>query len=794
MLAHDPSLDLAPRARAASRRRPPPPPRRARAASSASCTPRPARSDTHDPEVLHARLDRVWDACAAAVERHGGTVEPGTGDAIVGLFGLERAQEDDALRALRAAVELRSADELRIGVDAGEVYAGGASRRRSLATGEAVGVAAALAEAARPGEILVGDRARRLAAAAVRVEPLEPMPGLEPKAWRLLDLAAEEGAARPVSASPFVGRERELERLRAIVAEAARERACRLVTVVGRPGLGKSRLARELVAGLGSAAGAVDRPLRPLRPGQQLRRARGDRPRARGDDLAAALGGDEAAAAKLRAATGRGSDPARPEEIAWAAAAAAGARRARAPARGRRGGRPLGGAEPARPARVRGGVLDRGAGRAGLPGAARAARDPPVVGGAPASPRGAGPRPAARGGRRAPGRGGRAGGGGGQDRRGGGGQPAVRRAARGRRRRRRRPAQPAGGARRAHRPARARRAGGARARRRRGPQLPRGRARRAAGRGGAPGRARAPALARPPAARGGRADRARGRGRLPLHPRADPRRRLRRPAEAAARAAARARGGLAPAAREPAARDRRPPPRAGVPPRRGARARGPGRRGRPPARRGRGRGAGCAATRAPPPACSSARPRCSGRADPRAALLPRLGAALFEAGRLAAAGEVLAEASAAADAAVAARARVERRSCSSRPTPPPTRDASRAVADEALRALDDAGACRAWFLRAWVDWTEGRDGRGRRRLAPRRRARRGRERRARALRDALLARLGRGVRPGARRRRRSRAARRSATRCAPARSPSPRRCTRSRRCTRCAASRTGRGG
>ena len=112
-----------------------------------------------DPEALRAVLARYFEQMKEIVERHGGSVEKFIGDAVMAVFGVPVVHEDDALRALRAAVEMREAfPELgiqgRIGVTTGEVVTGTAER---LATGDAVNLAARLEQAAQPGEILIGE-------------------------------------------------------------------------------------------------------------------------------------------------------------------------------------------------------------------------------------------------------------------------------------------------------------------------------------------------------------------------------------------------------------------------------------------------------------------------------------------------------------------------------------------------------------------------------------------------------------------------------------------------------------
>jgi DNA-binding SARP family transcriptional activator len=189
-----------------------------------------------DAESMHAMLG----ARAAIIERHGGSVEGVVGDALVGVFGKTEVHEDDALRAVRAALELREQGGMTLGVEAGEAFVGG-----TFATGEAFTVAAALR--APVGEIVLGNSVYALVRNAVRVEPLDG-------AWRLTGLA-ESDVAPP--ASPFVGRRREMESLLAELARVREEHACRALAVVGPAGIGKSRLAREFVAAIASDATAA---------------------------------------------------------------------------------------------------------------------------------------------------------------------------------------------------------------------------------------------------------------------------------------------------------------------------------------------------------------------------------------------------------------------------------------------------------------------------------------------------------------------------------------------------------
>src|SRR5512135_3411467 len=213
-----------------------------------------ALGERSDPEVLRELMRHYHSALRACLERHGGTVEKFVGDAAMAVFGLPQVHEDDALRAVRAAVEMREAVaalhlEVRIGVNTGEVVAGAGE---TLVTGDAVNVAARLEQAAQPGEVLIGAATERMVRATARTEPVEPLV-LKGKsspvpAFRLVGLSADRPMVIESADAPFVGRIDELEQLQAALAEAREERSPRLVTIVGSAGIGKSRLVRELVA------------------------------------------------------------------------------------------------------------------------------------------------------------------------------------------------------------------------------------------------------------------------------------------------------------------------------------------------------------------------------------------------------------------------------------------------------------------------------------------------------------------------------------------------------------------
>jgi class 3 adenylate cyclase/tetratricopeptide (TPR) repeat protein len=213
-----------------------------------------ALGESTDPEAVRTLLARYFERMKAIVEGHGGTVEKFIGDAVMAVFGIPVAHEDDALRACRAAVEMRDAlPELgiggRIGVNTGEVVTGTSER---LATGDAVNVAARLEQTATPGEVLIGEATHALVHEAAVAEPVEPLT-LKGKSesvpgYRLLSVL---DAPERSHDSRFVGREPEVAQIVGAWERAHAQARCELMTVVGDAGVGKSRLVAE-------ALGAVE--------------------------------------------------------------------------------------------------------------------------------------------------------------------------------------------------------------------------------------------------------------------------------------------------------------------------------------------------------------------------------------------------------------------------------------------------------------------------------------------------------------------------------------------------------
>jgi class 3 adenylate cyclase len=220
-----------------------------------------------DPESLRQVLARYFDVAREAVERHGGVVEKFIGDAVMAIFGIPMVHEDDALRGVRAAADLRLGvaslnDELesdfgtrlavRIGVNTGEVVTGTEER---LATGDAVNIAARLEQAAQPDEILLGPETVQLLGGLVAVEPLTPLQvkgKAEPLlAYRLLTVRAGLESPPRSARAPMIGRERQLKLLNDAYDNVVSSRTCHLFTVLGSAGVGKTRLVYEFLRSLG---------------------------------------------------------------------------------------------------------------------------------------------------------------------------------------------------------------------------------------------------------------------------------------------------------------------------------------------------------------------------------------------------------------------------------------------------------------------------------------------------------------------------------------------------------------
>jgi predicted ATPase/class 3 adenylate cyclase len=294
-----------------------------------------------DPESLRRVQVRWHESMRMALERHGGTVEKFVGDAVMAVFGLPVAHEDDALRAARAAADMRVAlgainvdlerdygveIKVRTALHTGNVVAGAGE---TLVTGDAVNVAARLEQNAKAGEILLGDQTALLLGEAALMEPVSELT-LKGKAqpvsaWRLISVLPDVPAfTRPIT-TPFVGRGGELASLKASFERAVAASRCELMTVLGAPGIGKSRLLREAVSSLGGPARVVVGRCLPYGEGitywplvEIVKQVAGQKPRAW---IAKLLGGDENAgfvADTVAAAVGASDRGGSTDQTHWA--------------------------------------------------------------------------------------------------------------------------------------------------------------------------------------------------------------------------------------------------------------------------------------------------------------------------------------------------------------------------------------------------------------------------------------------------------------------------------------------
>jgi len=215
-----------------------------------------------DPELLRVIVPRLFTEIEAAVERHGGSTERPRGSSVLAVFGIPRLHEDDALRAVRAAVDARKAIDpiestigretdvvlgVRIAVGTGEVVASD-DPEQAPDLGDAADVFAGLDTSAQAGEITISEDTYRLVKDAVSVEPAEP------GGYRLLGLVASAGHGLD---SPIVGRGRERRLLEDAFERARSDSACQLFTMLGTAGVGKSRLAADFLAGVRDSATVV---------------------------------------------------------------------------------------------------------------------------------------------------------------------------------------------------------------------------------------------------------------------------------------------------------------------------------------------------------------------------------------------------------------------------------------------------------------------------------------------------------------------------------------------------------
>ena len=218
-------------------------------------------AEDRDPETVRELLTRYFEVAADVIGRYGGTVEKFIGDAVMAVWGAPTAHEDDAERAVRAGLELIEAVrglaiagrplEVRAGILTGEAAVTLGAVGQGMVAGDLVNTASRLQSVAPPGTVLVGESTYRATSEAIAFEPAgdqllkgktSPVP-----AWRAIRVVGMIGGAgrSDVLEPPFVGREAELRLVKEMLHAATRERRLRLVSVIGQPGIGKSRLAWE---------------------------------------------------------------------------------------------------------------------------------------------------------------------------------------------------------------------------------------------------------------------------------------------------------------------------------------------------------------------------------------------------------------------------------------------------------------------------------------------------------------------------------------------------------------------
>ncbi|HEV2251454.1 MAG TPA: adenylate/guanylate cyclase domain-containing protein [Candidatus Limnocylindria bacterium] len=224
---------------------------------------------SHDPEVVRASLGEAFESASEILRAHGGTVEKFIGDAIMAVFGVPAAHDDDPDRAVRAAFALRDkitgardvdapALRVRIGINTGEAVAGSGETAQFLVTGAAVNAAARLQQAAAPGEIVVGHLTKRLTAGGVTygaAREVEAKGIGKIAAWpaeSVIGDVPEQHRGLPGLHAPLIGRDHELRTLVQAYERVAKDGRPHLLTVYGPAGAGKSRLTAEFFDAIGS--------------------------------------------------------------------------------------------------------------------------------------------------------------------------------------------------------------------------------------------------------------------------------------------------------------------------------------------------------------------------------------------------------------------------------------------------------------------------------------------------------------------------------------------------------------
>jgi class 3 adenylate cyclase/predicted ATPase len=214
-------------------------------------------AEERDAEHVRETLTRYFDTARTVIERHGGTVEKFIGDAVMAVWGTPVAHEDDAERAVRAALELipavkavDAALEARVGVLTGDAAVSLGAIDQGMVAGDLVNTAARLQSVAQPGTVLVGESTMRAAGRAIAFAPVggQELKGkaVPVPAWRAVRVVGgREREGSDGLEPPFVGREAELALLKELIHAAGQEKRPRLIAITGPAGIGKSRLAAE---------------------------------------------------------------------------------------------------------------------------------------------------------------------------------------------------------------------------------------------------------------------------------------------------------------------------------------------------------------------------------------------------------------------------------------------------------------------------------------------------------------------------------------------------------------------
>ena len=265
-------------------------------ASSSATSSAPQRGPrARDPEDVRAALNAFYAQVRADLERFGGTVEKYIGDAVMAVFGAPVAHEDDPERAVRAALAIRDwaredgSLQVRIAVNTGEALVALGARAEAgeaMVAGDVVNTAARLQSSAPENGVLVGEATHRATREEIEYEAVD---GVQAKgkaepvtAWLAVEARGRVAVELAAAATPLVGRDRERDLLLSAFGRARDDRSTELVTIVGVPGIGKSRLVAELYAELEADDGVhplAARALAAVRRGPGVLGARRDGPR-----------------------------------------------------------------------------------------------------------------------------------------------------------------------------------------------------------------------------------------------------------------------------------------------------------------------------------------------------------------------------------------------------------------------------------------------------------------------------------------------------------------------------------